>query len=95
MPEQKALLAQQQAGLFGLGDAFFAQIDVRPSREPVFPVPCALAVAEQNNFFIVQFIVFSDSARTSFRNSRCTAKSLIFCKVVCAILSSASRVKNP
>lgn len=32
MPEQKALLAQQQAGLFGLGDAFFAQIDVRPSR---------------------------------------------------------------
>lgn len=32
MPEQKTLLAQQPAGLFGLGDAFFAQIDVRPSR---------------------------------------------------------------
>ena len=93
--EMKTLLAERLPGFDGLGDALLAQIHIGPPREPVFPVPDALAVAEQNDLFHNCPTAFSGSARTSFTSSRCSEKSLIFCNVVCAILSNASRVKNP
>ena len=94
--ETKALLAQRLSGFHSLGDALLAQIHVGPPREPVLLIPYALAVAEQNDLFHGYFATaFSGSARTSLTSSRQSAKSLIFCIVVCAILSNASRVKNP
>lgn len=58
MPEQETLLAEQFPGPGRFGNAFLAQIDIRPSRKTVFPVPCALAVAEQNYFFILSLFRF-------------------------------------
>ena len=49
--KMKAFLLQQLTRLYGLGNPFFRQVNVRPARKTVFFIPNALAVAEQNNSF--------------------------------------------
>ncbi len=46
--KREALGRQEPGGVAGLGDPFRGQIHVSPSGEPVFAVPDALAVSQQN-----------------------------------------------
>ena len=43
-----AAFSQKPAGVARFDETTFRQIDVRPPGEPVLPVPCTLAVTEQN-----------------------------------------------
>ena len=49
--EGEPSFAQKASRLPGLLDAFFRERHIGPARETVFPVPCAFAVPEQNEFF--------------------------------------------
>ena len=83
---------EQFSGFEGLFDAFVREIDVRPSREAVFAVPRAFAVPQQYDFFhgMICFYLYFTSLRHSPREN-----AWMFSRVVRAMLSSASRVKNP
>ena len=43
-----SLLFEQFAGGFGFGNAIFRKLDIRPTREEVFEIPFALAMANQD-----------------------------------------------
>ncbi len=64
MPEPEPLVPQQLARTDGLFLTLCAQIDILPTCEPVFPIPYALAVAEQNDPF--HTVAFSVSIHTLF-----------------------------
>ena len=69
-PEPVSLSPQQFAGFGGLGLAALAQIDIGPSRKPVFAVPDALAVAEQYDLLHgFRFHAFTGSGQTRLVSS--------------------------